>query len=552
MRVLKLLVQKYLIGLLVAILMGALSGGATAALLAIINQSLEQKDPLADQWLLMGFVGMMLLSPLLTVVSQYLLARIGQNAILNLRMDLSQRVLGAPLAQLEKIGPSRLWAALTSDVASISTALANIPLICINMTLVTGTLIYLGTLSWKLLLVLCGALAIGSISYQLPMSIAEKKQRQGRKIVDELYGHFRSLTHGTKELKMHQPRRLAFLGMLEETGQQFRQANLSARNIFNIADAWSQTLLFACIGALLFAAPLLGDVSTHVMVGYILALLFIVNPIGELLDAIPGLAQANIAMDKVESLGLSFANDLVDETESPQTLLGAGGGGVLEMEDVRYEYPADDDSRSFTVGPIDLRFAPGELVFIVGGNGSGKTSLAKILLGLYEPSAGEIRLGGTAVTTENRDAYRQQFTVVFADLFLFTTLLGLDGPDIDVRARDILVRLGLDHKVEIEDGQLSTVELSQGQKKRLGLLTAYLEDRPFYLFDEWAADQDPQFREFFYRELLPDLKAKGKTIFVISHDDRFYDLADRVIKLEEGQVVSGGSVERLQVSGIAS
>ena len=85
---------------------------------------------------------------------------------------------------------------------------------------------------------------------------------------------------------------------------------------------------------------------------------------------------------------------------------------------------------------------------------------------------------------------------------------------------------------------LSTTQLSQGQRKRLALLTAYLEDRSIYLFDEWAAEQDPEFRAHFYEELLPQLKAKGKTLLVATHDDRYFDLADMVVKMELGRLVS--------------
>jgi putative ATP-binding cassette transporter len=198
----------------------------------------------------------------------------------------------------------------------------------------------------------------------------------------------------------------------------------------------------------------------------------------------------------------------------------------------------DGDAEEFTLGPLDLTFARGEIVFIIGGNGSGKTTFIKLLTGLYAPEAGTILLDGKAVTLDTSDAYRQHFSVVFADFFLFDELLGLTTPTIDDQARRYLDRLKLADKVRIENGRLSTIELSQGQRKRLALLTAYLEDRPVYVFDEWAADQDPYFKNIFYLQLLPELKAQGKTIFVISHDERYYHLADRTIKLEDGQVVS--------------
>jgi putative ATP-binding cassette transporter len=97
--------------------------------------------------------------------------------------------------------------------------------------------------------------------------------------------------------------------------------------------------------------------------------------------------------------------------------------------------------------------------------------------------------------------------------------------------------LALDHKVRVTDQRLSTTDLSQGQRRRLALLTAYLEDRPFYVFDEWAADQDPHYKQIFYTELLPELRARGKGVAVITHDDRYFHLGDRIVKLHDGQIV---------------
>jgi putative ATP-binding cassette transporter len=172
----------------------------------------------------------------------------------------------------------------------------------------------------------------------------------------------------------------------------------------------------------------------------------------------------------------------------------------------------------------------------VGGNGSGKSSLAKLITGLYIPENGEIILDENLITENNREWYRQHFSVVFSDFYLFEELLGLENNNLDIQAQKYLEKLQLDHKVKIENGQLSTTALSQGQRKRLALLTAYLENRQIYLFDEWAADQDPLFKDIFYTQLLPELKTQGKTILVISHDDHYFHLADRIIKLNYGKI----------------
>jgi putative ATP-binding cassette transporter len=234
-------------------------------------------------------------------------------------------------------------------------------------------------------------------------------------------------------------------------------------------------------------------------------------------------------------LGVTLEKD-VTESKAAGALKTKPSWNQLTLAGVMHTYRNEKDNSSFTLGPIDLTLHSGELTFVTGGNGSGKTTLIKLIAGLYTPEEGLIKLDGVPINDENRDHYRQHFSAVFSDFFLFESLLGLESQELDQKARDYLVQLQLDHKVKVEQGVLSTIDLSQGQRKRLALLTAFLEDRPIYIFDEWAADQDPFFRDVFYLNLLPELQARGKTILVISHDDRYYHLGNRLIKLDYGQL----------------
>jgi putative ATP-binding cassette transporter len=254
------------------------------------------------------------------------------------------------------------------------------------------------------------------------------------------------------------------------------------------------------------------------------------------MNTLPSLSRASVAVKKVEKLGLSLAS-YAGEEKSDATATFSPFWERLELRGVRHTYRVEGEEESFTLGPIDLSFSPGELVFLVGGNGSGKTTLAKLIVGLYAPEAGELRLDGQTIDDRNRDHYRQLFSVIFSDFYLFESLLGIDAPNLEESTREYLSQLQLAHKVQIKDGGITTLNLSQGQRKRLALLTAYLEDRPIYLFDEWAADQDPTFKQVFYYQLLPELKAKGKTVIVISHDDQYYHVSDRLIKLDYGKIV---------------
>jgi putative ATP-binding cassette transporter len=297
------------------------------------------------------------------------------------------------------------------------------------------------------------------------------------------------------------------------------------------------------IGLLVFVVPSLKEISVATLTGYALILLYMVVPLEVLSGGFAIIGRATVSLNQIESLGLSLKTDSSSDERLEEIVRPSWQ--TLELDGVVRSYQLEKDNSSFVLGPIDLILHSGELVFIIGGNGSGKTTLAKLLTGLYPPEAGEIRFNGQTITSSNVDDYREHFSAVFSDFYLFESLLGLEAPRLDAQAREYLSQLQLDGKVEVKDGVLSTLDLSQGQRKRLALLTAYLEDRPIYVFDEWAADQDPLFKEVFYFQLLPEMKARGKTVIVISHDDRYYSVGDRVIKLDSGRLVLDQPVKSL-------
>ncbi len=526
---------------ILAIAFGVLSGATSTALLALISTTLTGGQANV-RTLLWGFVGLCVLLPAFKFMADWLLVRLGQEAVFQLRVRLSRQILGSPLLQLEKLGPHRLLAALTDDVASIINALVFIPTLFINVAIVCGCLIYLYWLSPAIFAIMMAALVFGLFTYQLPVLRGMRMQRNAREVADALYKDFRALTDGTKELMIHRERRQAFLtDMLEEDAARLKQRQVAATTFFIAANSWGHTLFFVVIGSLIFLAAGVTGASVATLTGAAFTILYLMSPLELIMNTVSILSRASVALDKIETLGLSLSGDRQARPHARPALSSgkaatADDWSVLQMSGVTHSYRREQDDGVFTIGPLDITFERGELVFITGGNGSGKTTLIKLLVGLYRPEGGEIRLDGRPVTEADAEDYRQLFSAVFADFYLFEDLLGIDNPQLDAEALVYLKQLQLDHKVRIEGGHLSTVSLSQGQRKRLALLVAYLEDRPVYIFDEWAADQDPQFKEVFYCEFLPALKARGKTVIVISHDDRYYAVADRVLKLANGKV----------------
>lgn len=527
--------------LLGSVLAGVVSGLAGAAIIAVIHKGMNGTD--SSSTLGWSFLALALLVALSKALSEILLTRLGQTTISELRMQLSRRILQAPLRQVEELGSHRLLAALSDDTDVIAQAYVQLPLICVNLATTIGCLAYLGWLSWPMLILVVAFMGLGSVTFQLQEQRALRYFKQARETNDALFGHFRSIMAGIKELKLHRPRRQAFLGtLLQRTVSDYQRNFVGGMTVYSIASSWGTFLFYAVIGTILFLWPSWQPVSVETAVGVTLVLLYMMGPFAQIVELLPSVGRANIALKKIETLGLSLAASATahgdEEAHGAASGIDPVGWRCLELSGVMHRYAREGEDSSFSVGPIDLSFSPGEVTFLIGGNGSGKTTLAMLLLGLYTPESGTIRLDGVPIDDANRDAYRQLFSTVFSDFCLFDSLLGLQKDDLDAEALVYLERLQLRSKVRIEQGTFSTQALSQGQRKRLALLTAYIEDRPFYVFDEWAADQDPLFRKVFYTELLPDLKARGKTVFVITHDDQYFPLADRCIRMDYGRIVS--------------
>ena len=524
---------------IISVVAAVVSGACNAALLAVINNLLKQEG-VTRSVLLLAFAGLCVLLPVSRYISEILLSDLGQDSLYSLRLRISRQVLATPLRRLEELGTHRVLSVLTDDVPVITNTVLLVPLLCLNTTIVIGCLVYIGLLSWKLLSVVGFFLVVGVLGYQLPVLKAQHIFKQARDDADAVLKHVQSMFGGIKELKLHRGRCDAFFArVLEPAASSFRTNNKKAMRIYTASATWGQTLVFVVVGLLVVVGS--GEMNRATLTGFTLALLYLMMPLQVIMNMAPNIARANVAVRNVQQLGFELSATLENEevTRVPETF-GLRSGWDLQFKRVTHSYFREGEAHDFVLGPLDVVFHEGELVFITGGNGSGKTTFAKLLTGLYFPQTGTIELSGTAATSEpaTRERYRQHFAAVFSDCYVFDQFLGLERSNLHEDAPQYLKKLNLSHKVNIEQGKLSTVDLSQGQRKRLALLTAVMEDRPIFLFDEWAADQDPVFKEIFYLQLLPELKAKGKTIFVISHDDRYYHVADRVVKFDDGQISS--------------
>lgn len=378
-----------------------------------------------------------------------------------------------------------------------------------------------------------GVLGIGVLTYLWIARHGSVKLKEAREAEDVMLSHYRTLTDGAKELKLHSRRRAHFVDeLLASASANLRDRHTSGLMYFLAAHTWTQLLFFSAIGAALFGMRAFGSTGGSAA-AFVLTLIYLFTPLTGVVGLVPNLAGALVALRKIASLDLDEPAPVL----VPVPAKDNGAWRQLSLRNIVFSYR--DQADQFVLGPIDLEVAAGEIVFIVGGNGSGKSTFARVLTGLYPADSGQILVNGKPVHASDLPAYRENFSAIFADFWLFDHLLGHeDQQELDQQAVEYLKLFELTDKLHISNAQFSTTALSTGQRKRLALLSAMLDPRPIYLFDEWAADQDPRFRDIFYKELLPLLRDQGKGIIVISHDERYFSEGDRILRLDRGQLVA--------------
>lgn len=521
-------------GLMTAAAIASILAGLFSVLLvAQINAALTS-DSASHESAAWAFAGIAVALMVCRMVSTALFERLGQRALAELRSFVARCVAETPFAHFERVGSARIQSALTEHSNNVAVLFVSLPVILTNTVIVVGCLGYLAMLSWQVFLFALGVIGLGAVGYHLVHLRAIRYLHRASSEQDRLFGHFRALTDGAKELRLHRRKSRVFMDqILGESVEGVRRLRTYGMSLFVISTSWGQFLMYAFIGLVLFVLAGDGPNQTQVMTGFALVFVYMVTPLEGLLINIPRINMARVAASRIDDITREMPQGQ-ERQASPQV----PDFQRLELRNVTHQYYHEQSDDFFELGPINLSFTPGEVVFLVGGNGSGKTTLAKVVVGLYPPEGGEVLLNGEPVEADGWDAYRQLFSVVFSDFHLFERLLEAPREDLDEEGNRLLAKLHLKHKVQVENGAFTTQALSQGQRKRLALVVAYLEDRPFLVFDEWAADQDPLFKEVFYCEVLPELKRMGKAVLVITHDDRYFHFADRLVRLESGKLLA--------------
>lgn len=501
--------------------------------LVFINEKLLKNT---EQIPIFHFVVILVMFFTSTAFIEISLSVFGQNFIFKMQRRIVKQILDTSLLKIEQIGKARLLASLNSDVRSISFGLLRLPEFLQAFVLILCTCFYLFYLSPQLFLLCFAWILLIFINNHFLMMKVYRCFRKARESDDALNSSYQNILEGHKELIINTFRaKHYYKEEFEQKAEEKRIYNIKGNILNNISNNLTNVALLALIGVQFYLALHFELTSVQNATTIALSILFLRTPLVSMIGSVPTLILAKIALDKIARLELDAYKEtfvLADEK--------------TEWNEIRFE-DASFSYQNFRLKPVNLCLKKGELIFLIGKNGSGKSTFCMLLTGLFKPQSGAIYLDNQKINDANIQKYRSLISAVFSDFHLFTQTLK-DAEFANQERIDFWLKfLELEGKTSVENGQLCVTKLSMGQRKRLAMFIALLEERDILVLDEWAADQDPVFRRFFYKRLLPLLKEQGKTIFAITHDDAYFDSADRIFLAQNGEIVElrGDNVKEL-------
>lgn len=549
MKLIELIKREATVPLLRLMATAVVSGLTQAAVLAIINAATSES---MDREVRIKLVAVFVVVLIVHIVAKKRVmsksSDMVEGVLSNTRLSIAEKIRKSELQSFEHIGRARIYSIVTKETIRISEAAPTLIIAAQSGIMVFFALIYLAWLSTIVLLVTVLMVIIGG---SIHLRWARLRHSDMQKAVDCETDFFDLLIHlldGFKEVKMSMARSGGLIARMREVAARLRDLKVKHAHIFAVNFIFSQTAFYVLVAVIVFILPPMTTKLDHqVLVKSVAAILFIVGPLSDFIGSIPIFANANIAAENIFKLEEELdkgheaaASQATGALKPPPSSAGWNRRITsiekVEFNKVRFHYFDKDGTPTFTLGPINIELNVGETVFIMGGNGSGKSTFLKLLTALYPPMGGSITVDGASLQELDHSEYRNHFSVIFSDYHLFDRLYGIRNVDTH-RVRELLQVMELEDKTGWLDDRFTNLDLSSGQRKRVALLVSFLEDCPIYVFDEWAADQDPNFRKYFYEVILRDLKNQGKTIIAVTHDEKYFHVADRVLKMEYGQFV---------------
>ncbi|BCJ94144.1 hypothetical protein acsn021_17130 [Anaerocolumna cellulosilytica] len=517
-----------------------LNGLTSALIIFTINESFNRNLEYSKE-LLIYFIFSLIFFVYTIKLVQGRLIVITNEMMYEKRMNMINKILSSSFQTIESVGVERIYSGLNNDIGAISKIPNIVVSFASNFLTVIFCIAYLLSNSFAAFVASISIIVLNFCVSIITSRIATKFWEQNRDIQDIYFGQMHDLVYGFKELVLSKLRKADFRSDMEEYSKKSRDLSTQADIKFLNFSIYNTLMFNIIFGIVVFVFPLfIIGIQVNDLRETLFMVFYLLGPFRVMMGFIPAITQVRINYNRINNLISDLENVSSKECKKITTVNLDKKKINIKFDNAFYSYivkneDTNEEGVEFTLGPVNMEMNTGEIIYITGGNGSGKSTLGRLLSGLYAPQSGSVKLNGEMC---NRLDLNECFSAVFSDFHLFKKLYGVDISSNKHEIDELLKMMMLDKKVEMNEyGEFKSLNLSTGQKKRLAYIVCCLEDKPFMLFDEWAAEQDPEFRHYFYTELLPLLKQKGKGIIIITHDDRYFNLADKMIKLERGEII---------------
>ncbi|MBF0099743.1 MAG: cyclic peptide export ABC transporter [Desulfobacterales bacterium] len=517
-------------------LMTLISGISNALLLAIINASIKvvSYTNLNLRYFLMFFI----MLAIFLFSKKYALQKsviISENMIKGIRVRLADKIRKSDLILLEKTGKGDIYNRITQDTEVISQAVVLLVNAAQSVIMVVFCTLYVFFISKLAFFIIVCTITLGTYVFYLFNRMVIEEVQETSKQENRFLEMVNQTIYGFKELKINKKKSNEHFSYLKKIAFDTEALKIKTRLNFIVGFLFSQTFFYLLLAVIIFILPRLEHMYNVLVVQIVSSILFIVSPLEIFVQSIPFIARANVAAGNLYKLEKQL-DTIIKEPDNEHIPVPVVFKEIT-LEKIMFDYTDDYGMPLFTLGPADLKIVRGELIMIVGGNGSGKSTLLKLITGLYYPASGTIKVNDFPVLLSGYPEYREMFSIIFEDFYLFHKLYGFEIIDYE-KINNLLKIMQIDKKTSVVDGEFTAIRLSTGQRKRIAMIVSLLDDKQIYVFDEWAADQDPIFRKYFYEVLLKEMKKQGKTVIAVSHDDRYFHIADKVLKLEFGRFIN--------------
>lgn len=518
------------------VMLGAANSIMYSGLLFLINTSITKTSAISQKDVVLYF-SIILISALCSKAFQTYMVKLSSEILYTFEIQVLEKIRYADYISFEKLGIEKIYTAIGD-----TKVLSRIPETFISFF--NALVISLCCLGYMFSISFLGGISILSVMFLLLLIYLkrnknlEAKLNVLRNLQNDYHRYLRDLLNGYKEIKLSITRgQNIFLNFLYANKSQEKALGVDTSIKYLNNELLGSYSWYIVLGFIMYLLPQLTTMNSTQTSTFIVTILYLIGPVATLITTFPFYTRVKIAFERLKRYESDVDFKIQNQMSQNSTDDICETFERIVFKNVKFDYFNSTQDKAFSIGPINLEIIKGEVLFVIGGNGSGKSTFINLLTGLYQPNAGDLFFNKIKIDSKKYPYYRNKISAIFTNNYLFEENYdGFDISESNDKLNSYIQELELSNVINVDNKKGISSKLSKGQQKRLAMIYSLMEEREILVLDEWAAEQDPVFRSYFYKTLIGKLRQMGKTIIAVTHDDAYFSYADRLLKFDYGRL----------------